>query len=73
MTLMSNDWTPRRHKARDSWVAPEHGKVARSMKRDYIRDDFGRPVLPKKRELVVDARPQVMKEEEEIRRKYLIS
>jgi hypothetical protein len=53
----------------DRWVAPEHARFARSMRRDYIRDDLGRPVRPKKRELVVDNRPQVMKQVEESMKK----
>lgn len=53
----------------DRWVAPEHARFARSMRRDYIRDDLGKPIRPLKRELVVDGRPLVMKEAKDISKK----
>lgn len=43
-----------------AWVAPEHSKVARSMNRDYPRDDWGRPIRECGRELKIDSRPSVM-------------
>ena len=42
---------------RDEWTAPEHGRSARHMNRDYRRDDYQRPLREYGRELQVDARP----------------
>jgi hypothetical protein len=61
--------SPRNPNPYDRWVAPEHARFARSMRRDYIRDDFGRPIRPLKRELLVDNRPLVMKEAKDILKK----
>ena len=49
---------------KDNWVAPEHARFARSMERDWVRDDLGRPVNPRKRELVINKKPLVMRERE---------
>ena len=38
----------------DSWVSPFHGRDARSMRRDYYRDDYGRPNREWGRHLVVE-------------------
>lgn len=53
-------------RAKDNWVAPEHARFARSMERDWVRDDFGKPVNPRKRELVIEKKPLVMREQERI-------
>lgn len=42
-----------------SWYAPEHAKVASSMKRDFPRNDKGE-AIGTTRELVVDKRPTIM-------------
>jgi len=42
-----------------SWYAPEHAKVASSMKRDFPRNEKGE-AIGTTRELVIDKRPQVM-------------
>ena len=34
------------------------------MERDWVRDDLGRPVNPRKRELVINKKPLVMRERE---------
>ncbi len=62
------DSTPQRRSKRprqtpDSWVAPEHAKIAMSMERDFPRDDLGRKIDGRQRELVVDPRPNIMKPE----------
>jgi hypothetical protein len=44
------------------WFAPEHGRVAMGMRRDYPRDDWGFPIRGSEKELVVDPRPQIMVE-----------
>jgi len=61
--------TPRNPNPHDRWIAPEHARFARSMRRDYVRDDLGKPIRPLKRELVVDNRPLVMKEMKDISKK----
>jgi hypothetical protein len=43
-----------------AWLAPEHVRLAQDMKRDFPRDDLGRPVEGTERRLVIDPRPAVM-------------
>jgi hypothetical protein len=44
----------------DVWTAPEHGKGAMSMERDWPRDHEGNRIPGKKKELVLDKRPTIM-------------
>lgn len=44
----------------DVWVSPFHERFARSMERDYPRDDWGKRIPGKSRELKIDKRPNVM-------------
>lgn len=48
---------------RNNWVCPEHERFASSMKRDFPRDDLGRPLREYGRELVIDKKPNVMRPE----------
>lgn len=57
----SFDETPRKWRAKNAWTAPEHGKIASAMERDYPRDDWGRPIRDNRgRELKIDIRPTIM-------------
>lgn len=62
MILFSYDPTVRKAKRRekDNWTAPEHARLAQDMVRDYPRDDYGRRIPGKSRELILDKRPSVM-------------
>lgn len=53
---------PKRNKdnPNDSWVAPEHYRFSRGMRRDYDRDEEGKPIKHRGRNLVVDPRPTIM-------------
>ncbi len=53
-------WRPKEDFASSNWAAPEHQRVARSMIRDYPRDDWGRRIPNKPKELKVDIRPTSM-------------
>lgn len=44
----------------NDWVAPEHQKMVRDMERDFPRDDLGRRVEGRERELVIDPRPTLL-------------
>ncbi len=54
-------YKPRKRDKKPNWVAPEHSGMVKDMKRDFPRDDLGRP-LPnsKKDQLVLDNRPTIM-------------
>ena len=56
----SKVFVPRKEKKHLAWVAPEHARIAASMRRDYPRNNKGEPLPGAKRELVVDKRPTVM-------------
>jgi len=60
MTQDSSNITPRKWQPKESWTAPEHKSEARSMRRDYPRDDLGNKIPGKGKELQVDKRPTVM-------------
>jgi hypothetical protein len=49
-----SDTKPRKTQKNDSWVAPEHGRFAKTMRRDWYRDDHGRPIKEFGRHLVVE-------------------
>lgn len=51
----------KRKKGEPSWLAPEHVRLAQDMRRDYPRDELGRRIEGKPRELVLDPRPTIMK------------
>lgn len=46
---------------RNAWRAPEHGKLTKDMIRDYPRDDLGRKIEGRERELVADCRPEILR------------
>lgn len=58
-------------KQEENWVAPEHQKIASSMKKDFPRDDRGLPIEGEKKRLVIDPRPTIMVPPRRIRRIYL--
>lgn len=60
MTQESSNLTPRRWRPKEIWTAPEHSRVAQAMEKDYPRDDWGRRIPGKPRELRVDPRPTIM-------------
>jgi hypothetical protein len=43
-----------------SWMAPEHVKYGKDMKRDFPRNYKGERIEGKDREVVLDARPTIM-------------
>jgi hypothetical protein len=53
-------YEPVKRKREPSWLAPEHVRLAQDMRRDYPRDELGRRVPGKGRELVLDPRPTIM-------------
>lgn len=52
-------YVPRKER-RESWVAPEHARVAQSMRKDYPRNERGEVIPNTKKELVIDVRPSIM-------------
>lgn len=42
------------------WWAPEHERIAKDMRQDYPRDDWGNRIRGEKRRLVVDTRPSIL-------------
>lgn len=50
----------KKERENENWTCPEHGRIAMGMKRDYPRDDYGRRIPGKTRELVIDIRPNIM-------------
>jgi hypothetical protein len=61
----------KRKKGEPSWLAPEHVRLAQDMRRDYPRDELGRRIDGKPRELVLDNRPTVMRPERPTRLGWL--
>ncbi len=54
-------YVPKRERLNDSWLAPEHARLATDMKRDWPRDDWGRPIRDGRGKLLVlDPRPTIM-------------
>jgi hypothetical protein len=64
-------YAPRKRQKHQSWICPEHVRLAQDMRRDYPRDDFGRRIDGKPRELKIDARPTIMKPERKTRLGWL--
>lgn len=56
----------------EHFKAPEHHRISSDMRRDYPRDDWGRKIPGSSRELVVDNRPTILKEEEKRRKELQI-
>ncbi len=62
-------YLPRRRNPnpKNNWKAPEHSKMTSDMKRDYPRDELGRIIAGRDKELVMDPRPTIMKQEQQAR------
>lgn len=60
--ILDTNPVPRRHtfREKDSWIAPEHSRFARSMRKDYPRDERGDPLREHGRRLVLDPRPAIL-------------
>lgn len=63
--LPVDPYRPRRRpiNPKDSWRAPEHSKLTVDMRREYPRDELGRIIPGRPKELVADLRPEIIRNE----------